>query len=100
MLEKNSQYLMGTQITYSNKPGPVPYRHHVQVCLCKEDLGACLESFPFQTKTLQMGDKGEGGGGRSDQLGNSPYWRFRGEKFNKEGYQCMTLWEFIFLHTS
>lgn len=54
---------MGTQITYSNKPGPVPYRHCVQVCLCKEDLGACLESFPFQTKTLQMDDKGEGGGG-------------------------------------
>lgn len=52
---------MGTQITYSNKPGPVPYRHHVQVCLCKEDLGACLESFHFQTKTLQMDDKGEGG---------------------------------------
>lgn len=51
---------MGTQITYSNKPGPVPYRHRVQVCLCKEDLGACLESFPFQTKTLQMDDKGEG----------------------------------------
>ena len=47
MLEKNSQYLMGTQITYSNKPEPVPYRHRVQVCLCKEDLGACLESFPF-----------------------------------------------------
>ena len=57
---------MGTKITYSNKPGPVPYRHHVQVCLCKEDLGACLESFPFQTKTLQMDDKGEGGGGSSD----------------------------------
>lgn len=52
---------MGTQITYSNKPGPVPYRHHVQVCLCKEDLGACLESFHFQTKTLEMDDKGEGG---------------------------------------
>lgn len=53
---------MGTQITYSNKPGPVPYRHLVQVCLCKEDLGACLESFHFQTKTLEMDDKGEGGG--------------------------------------
>ena len=72
MLEKNSQYLMGTQITYSNKPGPVPYRHHVQVCLCKEDLGACLESFPFQTKTLQMGDKGEGGGGEVRPIGEQP----------------------------
>lgn len=72
MLEKNSQYLMGTQITYSNKPGPVPYRHHVQVCLCKEDLGACLESFPFQTKTLQMGDKGEGGGGEVRLIGEQP----------------------------
>ena len=57
---------MGTQITYSNKPGPVPYRHRVQVCLCKEDLGACLESFPFQTKTLQMDDKGKGGGGQTN----------------------------------
>lgn len=63
---------MGTQITYSNKPGPVPYRHHVQVCLCKEDLGACLESFPFQTKTLQMGDKGEGGGGEVRLIGEQP----------------------------
>lgn len=63
---------MGTQITYSNKPGPVPYRHHVQVCLCKEDLGACLESFPFQTKTLQMGDKGEGGGGEVRPIGEQP----------------------------
>lgn len=63
---------MGTQITYSNKPGPVPYRHHVQVCLCKEDLGACLESFPFQTKTLQMGDKGEGGGGGGRLIGEQP----------------------------
>lgn len=63
---------MGTQITYSNKPGPVPYRHHVQVCLCKEDLGACLESFPFQTKTLQMDDKGEGGGGEVRLIGEQP----------------------------